>query len=118
VPLAALLERAGVEEDACEIELEESDRGMAKEPPAPPVPISYARSLPRNKAIQREALIAYQMNGRDLTQDRRALGRNQAEVRDRPATRLRNPRREAWYAQFSELPGGEVEVTEVAVRDS
>jgi len=31
----------------------------------PPGPISYARSLPRDKAIQREVLIAYQMNGRD-----------------------------------------------------
>src|SRR3981081_3012958 len=69
VPLAALLERAGMEEDACEIVLEGADRGMPKEPPVPPVPISYARSLPRNKAIQGEVLIAYQMNGRDLPQD-------------------------------------------------
>ncbi len=35
----------------------------------PPGPISYARSLPRDKAIQQEVLIAYQMNGRDLPQD-------------------------------------------------
>ncbi|HXJ38471.1 MAG TPA: molybdopterin-dependent oxidoreductase, partial [Bryobacteraceae bacterium] len=69
VPLAALLERAGVEEDACEIVLEGADRGMPKEPPVPPVPISYARSVPMNKAVRREVLIAYQMNGRDLTRD-------------------------------------------------
>src|SRR6266446_4217756 len=69
VPLAALLERAGVEEDACEIVLEGADHGMTKEPPVPPVPISYARSLPRDKAIQREVLIAYKMNGRDLPPD-------------------------------------------------
>src|SRR5947208_16127919 len=66
VPLGALLERAGLEEDACEIVLEGADRGTPKEEPVPPDPISYARSLPRDKAIQREVLIAYQMNGRDL----------------------------------------------------
>jgi DMSO/TMAO reductase YedYZ molybdopterin-dependent catalytic subunit len=69
VPLGALLERAGLEEDACEIVLEGADRGTPTEPPVPPGPISYARSLPRVKAIQREVLIAYQMNGRDLPLD-------------------------------------------------
>jgi DMSO/TMAO reductase YedYZ molybdopterin-dependent catalytic subunit len=67
VPLAALLERAGIEEDGCEIVLEGADRGTPKEKPSPPGPISYARSLPRNKATQREVLIAYRMNGRDLS---------------------------------------------------
>jgi DMSO/TMAO reductase YedYZ molybdopterin-dependent catalytic subunit len=69
VPLRALLERAGVEEDACEIVLEGADQGMPKEPPLPPGPISYARSLARHKALQQEVLIAYRMNGRDLPQD-------------------------------------------------
>ncbi len=69
VPLGALLERAGMEEDACEVVFEGADRGTPKEQPIPPGPISYARSLPRNKAIQQEVLIAYQMNGRDLPQD-------------------------------------------------
>src|ERR1700716_3207621 len=69
VPLAALLERAGLEEDACEIVLEGADRGTPTEEPVPPGPISYAWSLPRDKAIQREVLIAYQMNGRDLPLD-------------------------------------------------
>src|SRR4051794_2298328 len=69
VPLGALLERAGLEEDACEIVLEGADRGTPKEEPVPPGPISYARSLPRDKAMQREVLIAYQMNGRDLPPD-------------------------------------------------
>jgi DMSO/TMAO reductase YedYZ molybdopterin-dependent catalytic subunit len=64
-----LLERAGLEEDACEIVLEGADRGMAKEQPIPPGPISYSRSLPRNKALRREVLIAYQMNGRELPLD-------------------------------------------------
>jgi DMSO/TMAO reductase YedYZ molybdopterin-dependent catalytic subunit len=69
VPLAALLERAGIEDEACEILLEGADQGTPKEPPVPPGPISYARSLPRNKALKREVLIAYSMNGRDLPQD-------------------------------------------------
>jgi DMSO/TMAO reductase YedYZ molybdopterin-dependent catalytic subunit len=69
VPLAALLERAGLKEDACEIVLEGADRGTPKEKPIPPGTISYARSLPRDKAVQREVLIAYQMNGHDLPLD-------------------------------------------------
>jgi hypothetical protein len=69
VSLGALLERAGLEEDACEIVLEGADRGTPKEEPIPPHEISYARSLPRHKAIQREVLIAYQMNGREIPLD-------------------------------------------------
>ncbi len=69
VPLRALLERAGMEEDVCDVVLEGADQGTPKEKPIPPGTISYARSLPRSKAIQREVLIAYQMNGRDLPQD-------------------------------------------------
>jgi DMSO/TMAO reductase YedYZ molybdopterin-dependent catalytic subunit len=69
VPLAALLERAGLEEDACEIVLEGADQGTPNEKPIPPGTISYARSLSRDKASQREVLIAYQMNGHDLTVD-------------------------------------------------
>src|SRR3954463_14834401 len=69
VSLGTLLERAGLEEAACEIVLEGADRGTPKEEPVPPGSISYARSLPRHKAIQREVLIAYQMNGRDLPLD-------------------------------------------------
>lgn len=69
VPLRTLLERADLAADACEIALEGADRGTPKEEPVPPIPISYARSLPRAKALQPEVLIAYEMNGRDLTQD-------------------------------------------------
>jgi DMSO/TMAO reductase YedYZ molybdopterin-dependent catalytic subunit len=69
VPLRALLERAEVREDACEIVLEGADRGTPKEEPIPPTPISYVWSLPRAKAIRPEVLIAYQMNGRDLPRD-------------------------------------------------
>jgi DMSO/TMAO reductase YedYZ molybdopterin-dependent catalytic subunit len=69
VPLRELLDRAGMAEDACEIVLEGADSGTPAEPPLPPQPISYAWSLLRAKAIQPEVLIAYQMNGRDLSPD-------------------------------------------------
>ena len=69
VPLVDLLERAGLSEDICEIVLEGADRGTPKEPPIPPNPIAYARGLPRDKATGREVLVAYQMNGRDLSPD-------------------------------------------------
>ncbi len=49
-----LLERAGLEEDACEIVLEGPDRIVPKEGAIPPGPISYARSLPLAKALQRK----------------------------------------------------------------
>jgi hypothetical protein len=44
--------------------IEGPDRGVPKEGALPPGKVSYARSLPRAKALQREVLIAYQMNGR------------------------------------------------------
>jgi DMSO/TMAO reductase YedYZ molybdopterin-dependent catalytic subunit len=69
VPLRVLLERAGMEEDVCEIVLEGADHGIPVEKPIPPGPISYSRSIPRDKAIQSEVLIAYQMNGRALPLD-------------------------------------------------
>jgi DMSO/TMAO reductase YedYZ molybdopterin-dependent catalytic subunit len=69
VPLRALLERAGSEDDACELVFEGADRGMPTEEPIPPVPLTYARSVPRQKAVQPEVLIAYQMNGRDLSRE-------------------------------------------------
>jgi DMSO/TMAO reductase YedYZ molybdopterin-dependent catalytic subunit len=69
VPLAALLERAGLEEDACEIVFEGADRGVPAEKPSPPGTVSYARSVPRDKALEQGVLIAYQMNGQDLPLD-------------------------------------------------
>src|SRR5258707_2975802 len=69
VPLRALLERAGLEDDACEVVLEGADRGTPTEEPIPPGPISYARSVPPEQVVQPEVLIAYQMNGRHLSRD-------------------------------------------------
>src|SRR5260370_3161513 len=66
VPLRALLERAELEEDACEIVLEGADRGTPKEEPLPPDPISYAWGRPPAKAIQPEVLISYQTPAPDL----------------------------------------------------
>src|SRR5438094_6015130 len=43
VPLGALLERAGLEEDACEIVLEGADRGTPAEEAEPPGRVSAAR---------------------------------------------------------------------------
>jgi DMSO/TMAO reductase YedYZ molybdopterin-dependent catalytic subunit len=69
VPLRALLERAGLDDSACEIVLEGADRGMVSGENAPAGSISFVWSLPRAKAMQPEVLLAYQMNGRDLTPD-------------------------------------------------
>src|SRR6266576_3694395 len=69
VPLSVLLERAGLTDEVCELVLEGADRGEPKEEPKPPGPISYARSILRTKAMESNVLIAYQMNGRDLTPD-------------------------------------------------
>jgi DMSO/TMAO reductase YedYZ molybdopterin-dependent catalytic subunit len=69
VPLRTLLERAGLADDACEVVLEGADRGIPKEEPRPADPLAYVWSVPRAKALQPEVLIAYQMNGRDLSRD-------------------------------------------------
>lgn len=67
VPLAALLQRAGLEKDACEVVLEGADRGIVPDGASPAGPVAYARSLSREKALGPEVLIAYQMNGRELS---------------------------------------------------
>jgi DMSO/TMAO reductase YedYZ molybdopterin-dependent catalytic subunit len=69
VRLSDILERAGLTDDAVEVILEGADHGMPKEPPVPHKPISYARSVSRTKALSGEVILAYQMNGRDLSAD-------------------------------------------------
>jgi DMSO/TMAO reductase YedYZ molybdopterin-dependent catalytic subunit len=69
VPLSVLLESAGLADDVCEIVLEGADRGIPKEEPKPPGPISYVRSISRTRAMESDVLIAYQMNGQYLTPD-------------------------------------------------
>jgi DMSO/TMAO reductase YedYZ molybdopterin-dependent catalytic subunit len=68
VPLATLLERAGLTGKACDVVLEGADRGRPVEPPIPPEPISYSRAVPVDKALD-DVLIAYAMNGVDLPHD-------------------------------------------------
>lgn len=67
VPLLALLERAGLDADACEVLFEAADAGKPKEEPIPPGDTQYARSLAMDKA--KNVVIAYQMNGAELTVD-------------------------------------------------
>jgi DMSO/TMAO reductase YedYZ molybdopterin-dependent catalytic subunit len=68
VPLAAVLERAGVKPGAVEVILEGADTGRFREPdPRTPGVIPYARSLPLEKARRPEVLLAYRMNGEDLS---------------------------------------------------
>ncbi len=67
VPLSAVLERAGIRDGAVEVILEGADRGKFESPnPKTPGVIHYARSLPLKKARQREVLLAYRMNGKEL----------------------------------------------------
>ena len=66
VPLAAVLERAGVRASVREIILQGADLGEIKEPPRPAGKIHYARSLPLAKATD-DVLLAFQMNGEALT---------------------------------------------------
>jgi DMSO/TMAO reductase YedYZ molybdopterin-dependent catalytic subunit len=66
VPLAAVLERAGVLPSAVEVVLEGADRGEVKDDPKSPGVIAFSRSLPLAKARQPEVLLAYRMNGAEL----------------------------------------------------
>jgi DMSO/TMAO reductase YedYZ molybdopterin-dependent catalytic subunit len=65
VPLAAVLERAGVKNRAVEVVLEGADTGVVADPPSPG-PIAFARSLPLAKARRPETMLAWGMNGADL----------------------------------------------------
>jgi DMSO/TMAO reductase YedYZ molybdopterin-dependent catalytic subunit len=68
VPLATLLDRAGLTGKARDVVLEGGDRGEPVEKPSPPEPITYSRSVRLDKALD-DVLIAYRMNGVDLPQD-------------------------------------------------
>ena len=64
VPLATLLEGAGVDAGAREVVLEGADRGLDEHEM---VPVSYARSLPLEQALSDQTLVALEMNGQPLT---------------------------------------------------
>lgn len=67
VPLAAVLERAGIQNSAIEIILEGGDCGEVTEDPRSPGPIHFARSLPLSKALQPNVILAYAMNDEPLS---------------------------------------------------
>jgi DMSO/TMAO reductase YedYZ molybdopterin-dependent catalytic subunit len=67
VPLTTLLERAGLLQDVSEIVLDGADKGTPKHLPKPTGEIRYARSIGLEKA--KDVLVAYAMNGEELTID-------------------------------------------------
>ena len=67
VPLSVLLERAGVDPNACEVLFEAADKGTPNEEPIPPGDTPYARSLSIEKA--KDVIVAYQMNGEEIPVD-------------------------------------------------
>ncbi|HVS38097.1 MAG TPA: sulfite oxidase [Gemmataceae bacterium] len=68
VRLSDLLDRAGVRDGAVDVVLEGADKGEYRDPnPKTPGVIPYARSLPLEKARRPEVLLAYRMNGKDLS---------------------------------------------------
>jgi DMSO/TMAO reductase YedYZ molybdopterin-dependent catalytic subunit len=66
VPLAAVLDRAGLRDGAVDVVLEGADSGSVAAAGGPPGTIHFARSLPLTKAKRPEVLLAYRMNGADL----------------------------------------------------
>lgn len=67
VPLSTILERAGVKRGAVEVLLVGADKGAIASDPATPGAIHYDRSLPIEKALKPEVILALKMNGEDLT---------------------------------------------------
>jgi DMSO/TMAO reductase YedYZ molybdopterin-dependent catalytic subunit len=65
VPLSILLDRAKPKSRACEVILEGADRGMLEDPKSPPGELTFARSIPLEKA-RADVLLAYKMNGGNL----------------------------------------------------
>lgn len=70
VPLASVLEKAGVAEDAIEVVFHGADTGEEEEDGVVySTELPYQRSLPVDTAMRREMLLAYEMNGEPLTPD-------------------------------------------------
>ena len=66
VEIAAVLDKAGVKPGATEVIFVGSDRGSITADPASPGPISFDRSIPLDKVLKPECLLAYKLNGEDL----------------------------------------------------
>jgi len=67
VSLSSVLEAAGLNDTAVEVILEGADKGQVNSDPKSPGPISFARSIPIAKAKSDDVILAYQMNGVDLS---------------------------------------------------
>jgi DMSO/TMAO reductase YedYZ molybdopterin-dependent catalytic subunit len=65
VRLSTLLDRASPKLNACEVILEGADCGTLEDPKSPAGELTFARSIPLEKA-RRDVLLAYKMNGDDL----------------------------------------------------
>ena len=66
VPLALVLDKAGLKATACEILFEGADYGREEEDGVA-FDLKYTRSLPISKALHPDTLLAYQMNGNALS---------------------------------------------------
>lgn len=66
VPLATILEKAGVKDSAVDVVLEGADKGQINNEPKSPGPIHFARSIPIKKAKDGSVVLAYQMNAAEL----------------------------------------------------
>lgn len=66
VPLAAILDKAGLADAAVEVIFEGADKGQINSDPKSPGPITYARSIPITKAKSDSVLLVTHMNGRPL----------------------------------------------------
>ena len=60
VPLRLVLEQAGIQPSAIEVLFEGADRGSESDHPEP---MQFARSLPLDKALDPDTLLAFRMNG-------------------------------------------------------
>jgi DMSO/TMAO reductase YedYZ molybdopterin-dependent catalytic subunit len=66
VPLAVVLEKAGVKKGAVDVVLEGADTGEPKNDAKPAGALHFTRGLPLEKATRPEVLLAYKMNGESL----------------------------------------------------
>lgn len=63
VEIATILDRAGVKAGASEVLFVGADQGAISADPASPGPIPFDRSIPIEKVLQTECLLAHQLNG-------------------------------------------------------
>lgn len=69
VALQELLDEAGLDDEVVELVFVGADRGVIETAEGAELEMPYARSLPVEKAMSREVLVATEMNGQPLTTD-------------------------------------------------